>query len=196
MNAEVYENHHLRFLDFLIYSNSAFNVCSNKEFGLIISGLNSNYIVSLRKLVSDQLLQKRYSECLLELRDQLKYVSNMTLMMDRCENVLNNSIYVVIAITSSKHWILDILHLTCKPIANALLQYLLLSTNKSFFSWQQFLLLYLIVQLPWSNWKAIWPICIQTWFLCASVFISLIWLQSICQLNTLWSRSSKKIISW
>lgn len=131
MKAEVQETHHMRFLDFLVSSNSAFNVCSNKELDLFIRGLNPSYVIPSRRVVSDRLLQKRYSECLLELGDQLKDVNDVTLTMDGWEDVSNNSIYAVIAITSTKQWILDIVHFTGRPTANALLQQLLLSTNKT-----------------------------------------------------------------
>lgn len=68
--------------------------------------------------------------------------------------------------------------------------------TKVFFGWHQSLHLYPTVQLPWSNWAAIWSICIQTWFLCVAVFINLIWLQSMCQLSPLWSNCSRRIAKW
>ncbi|BBN10816.1 hypothetical protein Mp_5g06650 [Marchantia polymorpha subsp. ruderalis] len=85
----------------------------------------------LRRVVSYRLLQKRYSECLLELGEELKSAIDVTITMDGWEDVSNNSIYAVMAITSVKQWMVDIVHFTGRPTANALQQQLILSTNKS-----------------------------------------------------------------
>lgn len=94
-------------LDFLISSKSAFNARFNKKLEVFIRGLNPSYIIPSRRVFIDQLLQKKYSECLLELGDQLKNISDVTLTMDGWKDVLNNLIYVMTTITSTKQWILD-----------------------------------------------------------------------------------------
>lgn len=62
MSLDILEAHHLRFVDFLVTSNSSFNVCCNKELGIFMRGINPSYTLPSRRLVLDRLLQKRYSE--------------------------------------------------------------------------------------------------------------------------------------
>lgn len=57
---------------------------------------------------------------LLELGEELKSAIDVTITMDGWEDVSNNSIYAVMAITSVKQWMVDIVHFTGRSTANAL----------------------------------------------------------------------------
>lgn len=100
----------MQFLDFFVTSNNEVYVCSNKKLVMFIRDLNPSNIVFSRRVMTNQLLQKRYNKCLLELEDQLKYVSNVALIINRSEDVFNNSIYAMIDIINTKQWIFDIIH--------------------------------------------------------------------------------------
>lgn len=112
MSVNIQENHHLRFVDFLVTSNIAFNVCCNKELRIFMCVINPNYYYPFRRVISDRLLQKRYSECPLKLVEELKNASDVTITMYGWKDVSNNSIYALIAITSVKQCMLNIIHFT------------------------------------------------------------------------------------